>query len=77
LPDAVAGGVQVNVNVGELVSPWMTGTTSVPVLLFVPAANVPAAFAVLLTKREVSSNPNLLCVVSFTVTVRGIGVPGV
>ena len=49
-----------NVNVEELVSPWITGTTSVPVLLPVPAAKVPAAVAVLLAKRAVSSNPNLL-----------------
>jgi hypothetical protein len=49
----------------------------VPVLLFVPAAKVPAAVAVLLTKRAVSSYPNLRCVASLIVTVSGIGVPGV
>jgi len=55
----------------------MTGTTFVPVLLPVPAAQVPAAVAVLLTKRAVSSNPNLFCAESVIVTVKGIGVPGV
>ena len=64
-------------NVEELVSPWTTGTTFVPALLFVPGDKVPAAVAVLLTKRAVSSYPNLRCVASFIVTVSGIGVPGV
>jgi len=76
-PEAVAGGVQVRVNVFVLANPWTTGTTFVPRLLLVPAVQLPAAVFVLLAKRAVSSYPNLGPSGSFIVTVRGIGVPGV
>ena len=58
-------------------NPWTTGTTSVPRLLLVPAVQLPAAVAVLLASRAVSSNPKLGPSGSLIVTVRGIGVPGV
>lgn len=77
MPEAVAGGFQVKLNVELVLVPWMTGTTFVPRLLFVPAVQVPAAVAVLLAKRAVSSNPYVVRVVSLIVTVRGMGVLGV
>ena len=55
----------------------MTWTPFVPRLLFEPGVKVPAALEVLLARRAVSSNPHVLRVASFTVTVRGMGVPEV